>query len=205
MFLRFLSPKLDQGGPSLRFLQGWDAMLRTPYSSVTPRGSGLAHLCVTPTLAASPFAFFRRESTTDIDISRFFSLAIRPSGFRSPAQGHALRHCNGGSCSNPAVPVALYVMNELRDQGLWCPRFEITKHGAASFVAMQRWASPPWISSSLRWSPVTVKSLPHISEQWPSFVTTASYVFNNIGNFMSSVGLCELALARLLPVPMNTA
>ena len=32
----------------------------------------------------------------------------------------------------------------------------------------------PWISSSQRWSPVTVKSLPHISEQWPSFATTAS-------------------------------
>jgi hypothetical protein len=50
-----------------------------------------------------------------------------------------------------------------------------------------------------------VKSSPHTSEQWRSFTPTASYVFNNIGSFMSSAGICELALARLLPVPMNTA
>jgi hypothetical protein len=47
---------------------------------------------------------FRRVSTTDIDISRLLSPAVRPSGFRSPAQGLALRSDNAGS-SNPTVPV----------------------------------------------------------------------------------------------------
>src|SRR5208282_1949475 len=32
----------------------------------------------------------------------------------------------------------------------------------------------PWISSSQHWSPVTVKSSPHTSEQWRSFTPTAS-------------------------------
>jgi hypothetical protein len=142
---------------------------------------GLAHLCVTPTLAASPFVFFHgrvarpyvfalslpktksgwpilaffatvgRDAADTLFVSYAariwgwptfaspqlwlphpsrlskgehygrrhqptFSPAVRTSGFRSPAQGHALRHCNGGSYSNPTVPVALYVMNELRDK-----------------------------------------------------------------------------------------
>jgi hypothetical protein len=54
------------------------------------------------------------------------------------------------------------------------------------------------------WWPVTVKSSPHTSQQWRNFTRTASYVVSNIGSFMSSAGLCELGLARLLPVPMNT-
>jgi hypothetical protein len=44
----------------------------------------------------------------------------------------------------------------------------------------------------------------YLSEQWRSFTPTASYVIEHIGSFMSSAGLCELALACLLPVPMNT-
>src|SRR5208282_5248616 len=32
----------------------------------------------------------------------------------------------------------------------------------------------PWISSLQHWSPVTVKSSPHTSEQWRSFTPTAS-------------------------------
>jgi hypothetical protein len=55
--------------------------------------------------------------------------------------------------------------------------------GMATWPALD--GGRPGISSLQHWSPVTVKSSPHISARWQSFATTASYVFINIGSLMS--------------------